>query len=126
MVALTPETRFRISIGAAFAAVLAAAGFGWRAQAILTSINENVKESTSQFSAKLDKLSTRLDSLETVMADRFTKTAAAEWALRLVIENPAIKVPDPREPSKTIQVGHEQVKTGNQSDVFGAIKETRR
>jgi len=42
----------------------------------------------------------RVDALE----DRYTLTAASEKALRTAIENPGMRVPDPRDPSEIITV----------------------
>lgn len=42
--------------------------------------------------------------LEGVKADRFTLTAASEAALRTAIENPGLRIPDPRDPSKVFVV----------------------
>ncbi|MEM9372412.1 MAG: hypothetical protein AAGA55_02110 [Planctomycetota bacterium] len=42
--------------------------------------------------------------LSTVEQDAYTLTAASEKALRTAIENPQLRVPDPRDPSRIIQV----------------------
>lgn len=57
---------------------------------------------------RFGSITSRFTELETRLAegtgDRFTKTAAAEQALRMAIENPGIKVPDPRDPNRIIEV----------------------
>lgn len=51
--------------------------------------------------AVINKFSTRLITLE---SDRYPLSVASEAALRMAIENPGLKVPDPRDPNKIIQV----------------------
>ena len=41
---------------------------------------------------------------EAIQADRYTLTQAAERALRSAIENPGLRVPDPRDPHTIITV----------------------
>jgi len=56
-------------------------------------------------SAQLARYESRLDSVEAkIVEDRYTLTMASEKALRTAIENPGMRVPDPREPSKIIVV----------------------
>ena len=52
-------------------------------------------------SAKLSHYETRLKVAE---SDRYTLTMASEKALRTAIENPGMRVPDPRDPSRVIVV----------------------
>ena len=112
MPALTPELKFKISLGVAISAITAAAGFGWQAQAKLSAISASAVEVNQKFDAlgqKIQQIETsmtqRLTAFEITMSDRFTKTAAAEWALRLVVSNPALKIPDPRDPSRMLSRG---------------------
>jgi hypothetical protein len=46
----------------------------------------------------------RLGSLETKVAGAYTLAAASEQALRLAMENPGLRVPDPRDPSSLLPV----------------------
>lgn len=56
-------------------------------------------------SSQLARYESRLESVEiTVKEDRYTLTMASEKALRTAIENPGMRVPDPRDPSKIIVV----------------------
>lgn len=59
------------------------------------------------FSAWMQSMSNRLEALQTQMGDRYTLTMAAENALRTAIENPGLKIPDPRNPGQffTVKVG---------------------
>lgn len=50
---------------------------------------------------KLSALTSRVDKLE---ADHYTRSEAAENALRFAIANPGLSVPDPRNPDKVIVV----------------------
>lgn len=43
-------------------------------------------------------------SLDGIKRDGITMAQAAEAALRMAIENPGFRVPDPRDPSKVIEV----------------------
>lgn len=48
---------------------------------------------------KLNKIDSRLQDIE---RDHFTKSEAEAHALRMAIENPSIRVPDPRNPGKVL------------------------
>jgi hypothetical protein len=47
------------------------------------------------------KFESRLVDLE---RDKYPMSVASEAALRMAIENPSLKVPDPRDPNRVIQV----------------------
>jgi hypothetical protein len=102
MMNLSPDSKFKITVGAASATILAAAGFGWKAQATLSQINESLKSTVQRLDSVETKLTERINSFEILMSDRFTKTAAAEWSLRLQVVNPGLKIPDPRDPSRLL------------------------
>lgn len=102
MVNLSPDAKFRVTFGGACVVLLAAIGFGWKAQATLSSINESLKATISRLDSVEGKLTERINGFEAVMSDRFTKTAAAEWALRMLVANPTLRVPDPRDPSRLL------------------------
>ena len=92
MAVLTPDAKFKIGIATAAAFCVACIGFGWRAQQTLGAIEK-----------RLDSMASRMDTMETTIGDRFAKTAAAEWALRLQIKNPTISIPDPRSPNQLLK-----------------------
>jgi len=48
------------------------------------------------------KVSTAVNQLQRDVAGSYTLAAASEQALRMAIENPGLRVPDPRDPSKII------------------------
>lgn len=54
------------------------------------------------------RLNTEFSKLRTdltaVQNDSYSKAAAAEQALRLAMENPGLRVPDPRDPTKVFEV----------------------
>lgn len=57
--------------------------------------------------ASLEAIAVRLKALEDSKPGNYTLAGAAEHALRMAIENPGMRVPDPRDPSKIIVVqGH--------------------
>lgn len=106
---LTADLKFKITLGVFLSALSLAAGFGWKAQATLSSLNNQAKEANDKFDGlgqKIQQIETsmtqRLTAFEVTMSDRFTKTAAAEWALRLVVSNPNLRIPDPRDPSRML------------------------
>lgn len=98
MVNLSPDAKFKVTVAAAGCVVTGAFIFGWRAQATLTSLLDEVKKTVYRLDNVESKLNERINGFEAVVSDRFTKTAAAEWALRFQILNPGIPVPDPRNP----------------------------
>ena len=62
-------------------------------------------KSFQSYRVEMRDLKKELEGLKVdVTADRYTLTAASEKALRTAIENPGMRVPDPREPSKIIMV----------------------
>lgn len=57
--------------------------------------------STWKVSAAVAKVEQRLAEVET---DRYTLSAASEQALRTAMENPGLRVPDPRNPGQVFVV----------------------
>lgn len=43
------------------------------------------------------------EKLDRMVGERYTVSAAAEQALRMALENPGLRVPDPRDPSRIIE-----------------------
>lgn len=82
-----------VTLGAAGSAIGFAVICTWIVSNQLSDINR-------QFSA----MQARMDSLEDSIGDRFTVAKASEVALRTAIENPGMRVPDPRNPSEIIEV----------------------
>ena len=81
MSALTQDTK--ITIGTAVACMSIAIAGTWR------------------FSEALKDIEMKVDHLA---RDAYPLTAACEQALRMAIENPGFRVPDPRDPNKIIVV----------------------
>lgn len=103
MVDLSPESKFRMTFGALVAVVVFAAVGGWRANALLTSIDA------------------RLRTIESGDKDRWNKAEAVEWAYRLMTANPNMRMPDPRDPMRMLS------RAGDVSgDVTRTIVELRR
>ena len=86
MKVITSNTRFVVSIGTAIAVVVAAGTATARALTVLSAID------------------TRLAKVETKVADQYTLAVASEVALRTAIANPGFQCPDPRDPTRLIQV----------------------
>jgi hypothetical protein len=83
---ISTNTRFAISIGTALAVIAAAGTATARALSVLGAIDN------------------RLAKVENKVADQYTLAVASEVALRTAIENPGMRVPDPRDPNRIIQV----------------------
>lgn len=62
-------------------------------------IGRRLNKIESRFTA----IDNRLEAIEVREADNFTMAQAEVLALRTAINNPHMQVPDPRDPSKTIQ-----------------------
>lgn len=101
---LSANTKFYVSIGTVVAAVGAAGAGLWKAQATLTDIRDSVKDVGNKVVSLEQSTDDRFRAMESVMADRFTKTAAAEWALRTQLANPTLRITDPRDPSHFLTI----------------------
>ena len=95
---LTSNTKVGLSLGALATVVAAAGAAAWRAQSTLSDIRYSVQDVSARIAALEESTAQKLEALNIVMADRWTKTAAAEWALRVQILNPSLRIPDPRDP----------------------------
>ena len=84
MAALTQDTK--VTIGVVFIALSGAVTGTW------------------WLGTQISQLNNRLDRLDSLIGDRFSMTQASETALRLAMENPGMRVPDPRDPSQVIEV----------------------
>lgn len=78
-----------------FSIITSVAGATW----FLARDNEKTRTS-------LAELRRRLDVQE---ENNYTKPEAEAHALRLAIENPGLRVPDPKDTSKVIQVGNSRI-----------------
>jgi len=58
----------------------------------------------AEFRSEIRALSTRLEQTDTAIPKMYSLAAASEQALRLAIENPGLRVPDPRDPNTIIAV----------------------
>lgn len=102
---LTPDSKFKITFAGAFVVLAAVAGAAWKAQATLSAISKSLDDVSTRVSQVESAVNTKISGLELVMSDRWTKSNAAEWALRMVVANPGIKVPDPRNPAEFLNSG---------------------
>lgn len=78
---VTKDTRIAVGLGATI--LIAAVGASWTIRSALAGYDE------------------RISVLE---SDRYTLTQASEQALRTAIENPGLRVPDPRNPGQVVMV----------------------
>ena len=99
---LSGNTKFGLSIATVAMIVSAAGGAVWKAQQTLLAIQHSVQQVSDRITSLEATTTEKMRTLEAVMADRFTKTAAAEWALRIKVSNPTLRIPDPREPARLI------------------------
>lgn len=82
-----------ITISAAVSAIGFAVVCTWIVSGQLSDINR-------QFAA----MQLRMDSLEESIGDKYTIARASENALRMALENPGLRVPDPRNPTDLFEV----------------------
>jgi predicted negative regulator of RcsB-dependent stress response len=99
---ISGNTKVALSLASIVALVGAIATAAWQANSVLTQIRDSVMQVSTRIDTLETNTSEKLRALEVVMQDRFTKTAAAEWALRIKVANPDLAVPDPREPATLI------------------------
>lgn len=83
----------KITIGSAVAIT------GFMAGALWTGINK-----LNSMDHQLEVITSRIGQSEIKLTEYYLLTAASEQALRMAIENPGLRVPDPRDPSKIIHV----------------------
>lgn len=115
MLDLTPDTRAKMTLGGVVVGAFILVGFGWKAQATLSAILVDLKETKGQIVDVADKMNARMSTFETIISDRFTKAMASEWSLRMQVANPTLRIPDPRDPAMFLNSGHEP---GPHSDSF--------
>lgn len=87
----SPNTKMTLTVGAIFSVLLTVVSCTWKMASTMNEVNATMKN-----------LDARVSAIE---ANRFRISDAAEVALRTAIENPSMRVPDPRDPSKIIAVG---------------------
>lgn len=87
MPVLTRDTK--ITIGTAVAVVGLAIGSTWW-------VAERLNDTTAQ----LINIRSEIEGVTAKMTDLYKKSEASEQALRMALENPGLRVPDPRDPSK--------------------------
>jgi hypothetical protein len=92
VVTLTKETK--ITLGTFAAVLVVGIGATWTLASILL----------SQFNAIHVQVHDITSALGDVKTNAFTLAAASEHSLRTAIENPGLRVPDPRDPSKVFVV----------------------
>lgn len=85
--------------------VLAIVGATWRVGLVLQSVTNQMTTEINtvkiQINNDLTTMNGRIDKLN---EDKYPLSLASERALRTAIENPGMRVPDPRDPSQIITV----------------------
>lgn len=89
------KTRVNITIGAAVAGGIFLVTVTVAVFQKLTSIRDDM-------SAIRIEMTNRIDKVDASTQDRWTKTAQSEWAARFQINNPTIRVPDPKDPARLL------------------------
>jgi nitrogen fixation protein FixH len=93
MPTLSKDTK--ITLGAAVVVVKIAVAATWWAGVQFNNLKADSREQFNALNAQIATLTERA-------AGSYTLAAASEQALRMAIENPGLRVPDPRDPSKVI------------------------
>lgn len=96
---LTEKTRINVTIAGAIVFLASAAGAVWKVQSILTQIRDSVREVSTAVASLQRDTDAKMAAVNAALQDRFTLTASAEWALRMKVINPNMRIPDPRNPS---------------------------
>lgn len=98
---ITPNTKIGASISAVIIGIISICTFIYRTTSWVDAKQAEIEARFRSIDDNAQKIS---DTLGRLTSDRFTLTAASEQALRWAIENPGLRVPDPRDPSKIIVV----------------------
>ena len=110
---LNARTKVTLGFYAATLAVLGTTGFSgvWSISRMSKgyedrqALSEQRQDTTEKNIEKmLGQLQNHQSLIDGLIRDRFSMTAAAEAALRQAIENPGMRVVDPRDPTKVIVV----------------------
>ncbi|QQS08659.1 MAG: hypothetical protein IPK69_11820 [Phycisphaerales bacterium] len=88
---MTLSTDTKITIGTAIAVVSTSIAATWW-----------FSQQLAHFRSELATLASRISQGEAEVAKSYTLAAASEQALRMALENPGLRVPDPRNPSQLI------------------------
>lgn len=91
---VTLNQNTRVTLGVVAAILVVGIGATWTLAAVAIKSFESIRT----------EIGTLTSGLEQVKNDRYTLTAASETALRTAIENPGLRVPDPRNPGKVFVV----------------------
>lgn len=92
--AMTLTQNSRVTLGVVGAILVVGIGATWTLATVVI----------NQFSSIRSEIRDLTSGLEAVKVDRYTLAAASETALRTAIENPGLRVPDPRNPGKVFVV----------------------
>jgi hypothetical protein len=90
--------------GIILAIISTVGGAAWFLSARMSDQHESLQGSIGSVKEDVGNLSTRMGILE---RDNYTKPEAEAHALRLALNNPYLKVPDPRNPATIIHVAEQ-------------------
>lgn len=103
-----------IELGAAVAVVITVAGGVWwfaqqmgTVQSAIREVAQTLAQRDRDLETRFADVNKRLADSEAKFEDYYSLTKASEQALRTAIENPTLRVPDPRDPRTIIQVRRE-------------------
>lgn len=88
-------------VGLVFTIVTTVAGAVWFLSRAISGLARDNEKSFDKVHTEVKSVSTRLTILE---RDNYTKPEAEAHALRLALNNPHLKVPDPRNPDRLLHV----------------------
>lgn len=83
----------KITLGTAIAVVSISVGATWW-----------FSQQLEHFRIELAAMSSRIGANEDELVKFYSLAAASEQALRMAIENPGLRIPDPRDPNRLIEV----------------------
>lgn len=88
---ISPQAKVTLTVGLVCSILITVVTCTWKIASTMNEVNTTMRN-----------LDARVSAIEN---NRFRISDAAEVALRTAIENPKMRVPDPRDPSKIIVVG---------------------
>lgn len=91
VIEISPQAKVTLTLGLVASVLVTVVTCTWKMASTLNEVNSTMRNLDARVSA--------------VESNRFRISDAAEVALRTAIENPKMRVPDPRDPSRIIAVG---------------------
>lgn len=92
---ITPQSKTTLGLAATIVSV--GMGSTWLVARAIGDVKTEV-------ASKVGAIDTSINGIKAEVENRITIAAASEQALRMAIENPGMRVPDPRDPNRIIVV----------------------